>query len=591
MRKLLPISSRSAYRGTAPNAWAAGVRRKRAGQGALAVLVGCLALLATAPVAAATGYGTVVGKVTGAISKAGIEGIEVRIYKSENEWYRATTTSTGVYSAAGIETGEYKVEFNGGTTKYATQYYKEKLSYAAANAINVEEGKETKEVNAALSEAGTISGEVTSASSKLELGDIEVTAYERESPNTAIESVQTNSFGRYELTGLSKGGYVVGFKSGASGLDYAPQFYREVPRFSEASEVYVDEDPVSDINAKLLKGGSIAGVVTDAATHQPLADMIVYAVSVGGGATESATATSVDGDYELVGLASGTFEVIFLSENKEGEVQYSPQLYDERSFPEDALSLSEVLPFGNHVEVTVPLTSTGINAALVRKEPANTLAPVVSGTPSVGQALSCADGSWTGIETLTYADTWLRDGATIAGATAATYVVQAGDQGHTLACVVTATNKIASVSATSNTLAVPAVPPGPSPPLLSRPVPLVVLSAAKLAASASSARVPVACKQARCAGTIELTERVIVKQRKGEKTISKKETLILAKGSYSLAAGSSATITLRLTSVGKSALAKAKQHRLAAEAVASVIGGKTAERSVALSRVAAKPAK
>ena len=147
----------------------------------LAVLLGCLALLVAAPLAAATGYGTVSGKVTGAVSKTGIEGIEVRIYKGENEWYPATTTSGGTYSAPGIEVGEYKVKFIGGATKYATQYYKEKLSYAAATTIKVEEGKETKEINAALAESGTISGEVTSASTKLELGDIEVTAYETES--------------------------------------------------------------------------------------------------------------------------------------------------------------------------------------------------------------------------------------------------------------------------------------------------------------------------------------------------------------------------------------------------------------------------
>jgi Carboxypeptidase regulatory-like domain len=588
-----PISSCCARGRTPPDQWGSGhVRRNLVGRCVLAVLLGCIALLLTAPLAAATGYGAVSGKVTGAVSKVGIEGIEVRIYNGENEWYPTTTTSGGTYSAAGIEAGEYKVKFIGTGTKYATQYYKEKLSYAAATTIKVEEGKETKEINAALSENGTISGEVKSASTNLELGDIEVTAYERNPPNAAIESVDTNSFGLYELTALSKGAYVVGFRSGVSGLDYAPQFYKEVPRFSENSEVYVDEHPVSDINAKLSKGASIAGVVTDAATHQPLANMIVYAVAIGSGEVETATATNAVGDYELVGLPSGTFEVVFLSENKAGEVQYSPQLYNDRSIPDEALSFSEVLVFGNHVEVTVPLTTSGINAALVREEPANTVAPTASGTPNVGQTLSCANGTWTGIESLTYADTWLRDGTAIAGATGATYVVQAADQGHGLACTVTATNKIASVSATSNTLAVPAaaMPPSSALPGVIAPAPLVVLSAAKLNASAVSAHVPVTCRQASCTGTIELTEQVVVKQRKGSKTISEKRTLILAKGSYSLAAGHSATIALRLTSLGKSALAKAKQHRLAATAVASVTGGKTVRHPVVLSQILAKHA-
>jgi hypothetical protein len=264
----------------------------------------------------------------------------------------------------------------------------------------------------------------------------------------------------------------------------------------------VSDDYDSDVNAKLLKGASIAGVVTDAATHQPLPNVIVEALSVSGAEVPlTVTLTAATGSYELAGLASGTVEVAFVTEKKEGEllyVPYIPQLYDDRSFPEDALSLSEILPFGSHVEVIVPLTTTSINAAMVREEPANTAPPTLSGTPSVGQTLSCANGSWTGIETLAYTQAWLRNGTAIPGATGSTYVVQSADEGHGLACAVTATNKLASVSATSNTLTVPltGIASIGIVPVGIRPIPVVVLSAAKLTSSASSARVPVTCKQA-----------------------------------------------------------------------------------------------
>lgn len=92
--------------------------------------------------------------------------------------------------------------------------------------------------------------------------------------------------------------------------------------------------------------------------------------------------------------------------------------------------------------------------------PSNTGSPVASGTPSVGQTLSCANGSWTGIPTPTYAYRWLRDGSAIAGASGSTYVVQSADQGHGLACEVTATNSAGHATATSNTLT---VPPPPTP--------------------------------------------------------------------------------------------------------------------------------
>lgn len=589
MHKLLPTSSRC-LRPRMARLWVLPVGRRRGGRCALVVSLACLGALLIAPTAGATGYGAISGKVTGAASKTGIEGIEVRLYDHENEWYPTTTASNGSYSAAGLEPGEYKVKFIG-TTKYATQYYKEKLSYAAATAITVEAGKEVKEVNAALSENASISGAVTSASSNLELGDIEVTAYEKNAPNAVVASVDTDQFGKYELKGLSKGAYVIGFKAAlGSGLDYAPQFFPEKVRFSEAPEVYVNEDVSSDVNARLQKGASISGVVTDAATHQGLANVIVEALAVGGAEAPVAFAlTAPDGGYELVGLASGTVEVAFLVEKKEGEaafVPYSPQLYNDRAFPEDSFNLSEILLFGTHLEVTVPLTTTGINAAMVREEPANTAAPTLSGTPSVGQTLSCTNGSWTGIEALTYTQAWLRDGTAIAGATGSTYVVQKADEGHDLACVITATNKLASVSATSNVLAVPltAIAPIGVAPV----VPVIALSAAKLSASGGSTRVPISCAGASCSGTIEVTEQIVVKQRKGKKTVAKKETLILAKGTYSLAAGVSAKIMLHLTATARSALAKAKQHRLAAEIVASVAGGKTVKRPVTLSQAVTK---
>ena len=88
--------------------------------------------------------------------------------------------------------------------------------------------------------------------------------------------------------------------------------------------------------------------------------------------------------------------------------------------------------------------------------PVNTALPVLSGTPAVGQTLSCSEGSWSGDPTPTLSYQWLRGGTPIGGANASTYVVQATDQGQELACEVMATNSAGQVSATSNRLQVPA---------------------------------------------------------------------------------------------------------------------------------------
>ena len=91
--------------------------------------------------------------------------------------------------------------------------------------------------------------------------------------------------------------------------------------------------------------------------------------------------------------------------------------------------------------------------------PVNTVAPVVSGTATVGQILSTTDGTWTGSPSITYQ--WQRAGSNISLATNNTYTLVNADAGNAIRCVVTATNIGGSNSANSNDTAnVSAIAPG-----------------------------------------------------------------------------------------------------------------------------------
>lgn len=112
------------------------------------------------------------------------------------------------------------------------------------------------------------------------------------------------------------------------------------------------------------------------------------------------------------------------------------------------------------VQVVDPHTYT-VETGLVGEVPApiapvNTVAPVVSGTPTEGETLSCTEGTWTGTEPITYEYQWTLDlistSDPIPGATSPTYVLTAGDVGLEIFCVVTATNSAGSASANSNTV-------------------------------------------------------------------------------------------------------------------------------------------
>ena len=80
--------------------------------------------------------------------------------------------------------------------------------------------------------------------------------------------------------------------------------------------------------------------------------------------------------------------------------------------------------------------------------PANTAAPVISGTPAVGSSLTASTGTWSNTPT-SYAYQWKRAGTAISGATASTYTVVSGDVGQALTVTVTASNTAGSASATS----------------------------------------------------------------------------------------------------------------------------------------------
>lgn len=97
-------------------------------------------------------------------------------------------------------------------------------------------------------------------------------------------------------------------------------------------------------------------------------------------------------------------------------------------------------------------------------------APVVTGTATQGQTLSCTTGTWTGAPTITYAYQWYRAlvdgsnnvltdgngnplGTPIGGATSSTYVLVLADVGSKIFCTVTASNAGGSTAADSNVTA------------------------------------------------------------------------------------------------------------------------------------------
>jgi len=554
------LSSRRGATGLARTAFSPATHlRARTHRHALAVLSGFALLLVVGPVAGAQAAGT--ASLTGTVSavKGGnLDGIEVTANGS-NGFGTTSTAGGGKYTIAGgqLGGGSYTVSFVDPTGKHVSLQRSTTLSEGAAT-----------ELNAALQETGSISGTVTSAANGAGLGNAFVSI---SGPVTEFTTTEAN--GHYTIGELPPGNYSIEFS--ASGGFVA-----------QNAATTVTEGGISQVNAALKQGGKISGRVTDAYTHNGLGKIGVEAFDPNGSGNGSAM-TNDNGEYTVSGLPSGSYKIAYFwlpSEAEFKQFEHAPRFIPK--YIDQYFNGQPSAATANTVGASEGNTTSGIDVAMVPSAPVNKALPTISGTASVGSPLSCSSGSWTG-EALTlsvgwplttpFGYQWLRNGTAITGSTSPTYIVAPADLGHGLECEVTVSIEAGHASAKSALFPV------------ASPVPVVTISASKLRASKGSATVSVKCANATCAGTAQLIQTTVVKHRKGKKKTSKKTKLVLATGTYSLAAGKTGTVTLHLTKGGKSKLASA--HRLTPKLVVSVTGGKRVEKAVQLSLAAAKKKK
>jgi hypothetical protein len=535
--------------------------------------------------------GGLTGTVLSAETERPISGLEVCAYEAGGEGLVgacAKTESRGEYTITGLMAGaQYVVEFSSpieSGLNYITQFYNGKSSASEANVIGITAGSLDPSIDARLKAGGRIAGKVVDAASKATVAGIEVCAFATQSES--VGCAITGPTGEYVIAGLAHGAYLVEFSSPTKGgLDYVTQYYGDESPPSEADTVSVEEGATqSGIDAELQEGGRVEGRVTNLSTGAPMKDVLVCAlVSVREAAGCGVTGPS--GEYTTLVVPGGAYKVGF--DAGEG---YSVQYYNDK--PSFAAAQT--------VSIAARHTAAGVDAAMssgppapVHAPPMNTKAPVIFGEPVVGETLSCANGLWTGSPTPTFTQQWLRNGTSIAGATGRSYQVQDADEGASLTCVVTAKSTAGEAGAMSAAIVIPESSSTIGTPVSSlattpltgartAPLPPVAVEGSRVAVSGSSMSVHLKCAAATsCRGSVELIVEVPSGRHGRAKTMSpRQQTLVLAKGSFSLAEGGSATVLLHLTTAGKRRLAHAQRHPIPASLVVSVQGAKTTTTQV-----------
>ena len=308
--------------------------------------------------AAMAAGGQIAGRVTDASSKGALDGIEVCPRTTDGEYMGqcVTSNSAGEYTIVGLTTGEYKVEFypNGGAN-YVTQYYDAESSVSEATVVSVTAGSTTPGINAEMRPGGEVAGKVTDATGSTAVSGIQVSVYEVNGDYPfAIAFATTNASGEYLVTGLGTGEYKVEFAVPySSGLNYLPQYYKNQSSLAAAEAIEVTAGKTTaEVDAKLQAGGEITGRVTSASSKTALNGVQVCPHATNGEYIYlECTTTNASGEYSIVGLATGEYEVSF---DVTG-ANYVEQYYNGAASVDEAESVS----------VTAGSTTPSINAAMV----------------------------------------------------------------------------------------------------------------------------------------------------------------------------------------------------------------------------------
>ena len=277
----------------------------------LGAAVGSLVLLALAPIAGAQAAGAIQGIVTEAAGAKGpLEGVEVEVLKAASEEFveSTTTDSAGEYHVENLPAGSYKVDFSPPLgSEFIGQFYKDASSFAAATPVAVTEGVTSTGINAELVKGATISGTVQAEGVDLAGSEVIVLPVGNGEPSF-FGFATSKAGGAYSVAGVPPGEYTVEFTA-PFGENLVPQFWNAKESLGQATPVPVSgETAVESIDANLHVGAQISGTVTDAATHQPVANVFVLASNSRGFEFFGGDAeTNANGQYTIPGLATGSY--------------------------------------------------------------------------------------------------------------------------------------------------------------------------------------------------------------------------------------------------------------------------------------------
>jgi hypothetical protein len=225
-------------------------------------------------------------------------------------FFSVTQTDHGRYLIQNLVPGPYVIDFGCPGGPYASQWFQSQPDSTTAELVAVNPGV-TARANATLTPAGSIAGTVTNQAGR-RLSNICVTAANARN-KIAISMLTGPAFtvqGRYRISGLTAGRYLVQFSHCVAKPRYGEQWYRDRTTANFATPVVVKPGRTTRaINGTLTPGGSISGVVAGP-SGKPVRGLCVEAFDQPAQSGGIAM-TSKSGHYKFTGLATGRYSLYF----------------------------------------------------------------------------------------------------------------------------------------------------------------------------------------------------------------------------------------------------------------------------------------
>ncbi len=331
--------------------------------------------------------GELTGRVTDAVTHAGLAGVSVEVHHSYDGTVRTTTAADGTYSVRGLHSGTARVLF-WTPSGYARLYNGGATAEAAAPALSIVPGSTVSGVDAALPPGLEIAGRVTDATTGTGLSQAAVQLYD--ASGAFVASADADATGHYAVPSLAPGAY----RAQAFATGHIDAFYDHAATLAAATPITVSAGhSATGIDMALATGASISGTVTDATLHAALAFASITVTEATTGATTYAS-SDAEGHYAVVGLSPGSYRV--------GFAVYAGYPSNRKAYIDQYYNNVATIGAAQPVALTAGQARTGVDAAMVRAGAiAGTLTNGATNQPAGGVPVAAYDSSGAVVATTT----------------------------------------------------------------------------------------------------------------------------------------------------------------------------------------------